>query len=234
MAARNDSHDWEQPTDSELPVPKKNGWLYIFIALGTLAVTALILTTIYREIPRRNAIVKRSKTPITRAVYALALSPVDSATAHIYTRRIAEKIGADSASTKMVVGSTHVAQQFVSFTDFRRSIFEACVNARPANLRIQQVLTANIANTIGGDQLPSTLYIIGDIGADNFTDVQKKLGDAIDALQIRDQVIGPLSIVSYPSPRASEKHREMTMQFLDAFRKRNIDIETKDVSPHAQ
>ena len=232
--AVHDSQHKENIQDSELPPPKKKGWLYIFIAIGMLGVTALVLTTIYREMPRRAAISKRSNVALTRGVYALALSPVDSVSARIYTEKIAQNIGSDSAATKMFISGTYIARQFVSFSEFRQSLFEAIVNARPASIRTQGVLTAGIANSIVSDQLPSTLYIIGELGTENFADVEQRLGDAISALQIRNQTIGPLAIVSYPPLDISEKRMEILTMFLNAFRERGLDVRNEDTTAAVQ
>ena len=214
--------------DSALPPSKKNGWLYIFIFLGAIAIIALVLTAIYRETPRRTAIAKRNKIQLTQGVYALILSPVDSTAARTYTDNISQRIGRDSLSTKMVIGSTHVARQFVTLSDFRTALFEACLKARPANIRTQGVLLANIANFAVSDQLPSTMYFVGDIGTDNFAEVEQRLGDAINALQIRNQTIGPLSIVSYPSRNTPEQFKPVHTMFLNAFRERGLDVKHED------
>lgn len=223
----NNENDLTYPdNNSRLPTPKKNGWIYIFVSIAALAVVALILTTIFRDIPRRNGLVKKRSSPVEYGVYTAILSPVDSATARAFVEHLAQRIGKDSAVTKMVVGGTHMFKQCSSFDDYREVVFESLIQANPKNLRTQSLLLAQVADITIKDQAPSTLYLVGTLASKDYTSIENNFDATIAALQLRNQTIGPLYIYSWlinsTPPDSSEAATHEL--FLNSFRKRGFDV----------
>lgn len=216
--------------NSRLPAPKKNGWMYVFVSFGTLAIIVFVLTAIYRDTPRRTGLVTKRSSPVEYGVYTAILSTVDSATARAFVEHLAQRIGKDSAVTKMVVVGTHMVKQCTSFDDYRQLVYESLVEARPKNLRTQSLLMSQIANVTVKDQAPSTLYLVGALDDSNYTAIESNFEATIAALQLRNQTIGPLRINSWLTAPASQDSSEARALFLNSFRRRGFDVSERPVT----
>lgn len=209
---------------SELPPPTKNGWLYIYSSFAVLALIVFVLTSIYRDTPRRTGVIdKRPMAPV-QGVYTVVLSPVDSATANKFIQYLTQTIGKDSARTKMVVSSTAMFKRCTSFSDYKQIVYNALLQARPRNSETQSQLLSQISKSCVTDRLFSTLYLVGALGDDSYEAVEHNLGTAIAELQLRNQTIGPLQVHSWLMAAPNSPVANVHQQFLNDLRKRKFTV----------
>jgi hypothetical protein len=212
-----------------LPTSRKNNWLYVYGALGLVALTCMIFIGIYRTWPKKSAPVTKRKIPATKNVFAMVMSPLPKASADRISGHIDDEIGADSAVTQMIIGGTAVHKRCMSLDDFSRLTRRALVEAQPEELKRQAVLLSYVAGVITADTLPTKLYIIGKIDESNYKDVEKRIAGAAGAIGGWNRAFGNINIITYIPQPTSPRGDSVKQAFLAALRQQAPNVEERDI-----
>ncbi len=202
-----------------LPTPK-NGWLIIYIALACIAITGVIISIKYRQMPKKTEVVAKRKIPATKSAYTLMLSPLDTLETIKIGEAIREDIGADSALTKMVVGGTALYKQCTSAAEYSRLIAKGLQGAQPDNLEKQALMFSQFVGIMINDTIPVELYLAGKLGGATFEAVDKRLSNTCKDLDLRSSTFGRVRVVSYLRPTDNSINR----QFMQYFRDRGFEV----------
>ncbi len=205
----------------------KRGWIYILAFLAMLPLTVGVLTMVYRQMPKRSAIVKKRKIPATNAVFVTVMSPIDSTRASNIIQTITQEIGADSAYTKMTVGSTAIYKQCTSVDDYRNVLKEGLLYSKDNDLKKQAVLMSHVAGVITTDTLPTKLYIVGKLDANEYEKVQRRLEMMAGVLRSRSDLLGKVSVVTYIPHALNKQEDSVRTLVIDQFRRMQIPVEER-------
>jgi len=204
-----------------IPPARKNNWKYIIGFLGSLAVTALILTIIYAERPKKYEVLKKRTTPAVRSIYAVVFSPVDTATAHSAVQDMRNAVYVkDSSDINMVIGGTAIYKPFMSSEEYCRILDTALVTASNVDIMKQAQLLSQITGVLYKDKLSAQIYLYGSLASDDFTKVSKRLSSAARIILQRNSVINKVELVSYLTPA----NGSATKQFLNYFREQGVTV----------
>lgn len=208
-------------TDLGIPPSRKNSWMYIMGLFGFLAVTALILTWLYAEKPKKYEIMKKRTTPAVRSVYAVVFSPVDTTTTRAFVSDMRREVYTkDSSDINMVIGGTAIYKRFISAEEFCRVLDTALVTASYVDLLKQGQLLSQVTGILYKDTLSAKIYLYGSLGSNDFSNVSKRLSSAARVILQRHTVINKVELVSYLTPA----NAPATHQFLEYFRSQGITV----------
>lgn len=181
-----------------LPTPSPGGWRWvigIFLTLGAIGVT---LSLIFRDYSENNdPSVRERKKNAQRVCYTVVFSNVPEARIRSTINDIITDIGADSAVTDLVIGSSVTDPWSRSINDYRASLRTAMTNAKDHQIGKQTLVTSMIAGLLLNSEMPATLYLVGSLDGEMSPAIRKRTLETIDALIIRRSTRGPLTIVSY-------------------------------------
>jgi hypothetical protein len=210
-----------------LPTARKNTWLYVYGALGLIALTCMIFIGIYRTWPKKSAPVTKRKIPATKNVFAMVMSPVAKPSAEAISQHIDREIGSDSAVTQMIIGGTAVHKRCMSLDDFSRLTRRALAEAQPEELKRQAVLLSYVAGVITADTLPTKLYIIGKIDESDFKEVEKRVAGAASAIGGWNRAFGNIKIITYIPQPTSPRGDSVKRAFIAALRQQAPSVEER-------
>jgi hypothetical protein len=205
----------------------KRGWLYILMFLAMLPITVGILTAVYRQMPKKSAIVKKRKIPATNAVFVSVMSTVDSTHAQRIIGTIAQEIGADSTYTKMTVGSTAIFKQCTSLDDYKNVLREGLLYSKDNDLKKQAVLMSHVAGVITTDTLPTKLYLVGKLDAHEYEKVQRRMEMMAGVLRSRSDLLGRVGVIAYIPEGKDREQDSIRKLVLDNFRRVQIPVEER-------
>jgi hypothetical protein len=219
------SLEQEETPDNTLGIAaiptRKYGYLIIYGCLAFIGIMSVVLSKIYRQIPKKTEVIAKRTIPATSSTYTLMLSPLDSVTATTIGQAIRADIGADSTVTKMVVGGTALYKQCSSGTEYGKLIAQGLREAQPANLGSQALMFSQFIGIMIGDTLPARLYLAGQLGGNTIEQVDKRLSSTCKDLKLRSDALGKVSVVSYLRPIDNP----INSQFLQYFRNRGFTVE---------
>lgn len=200
---------------------RKYGYLFIYGCLGLIGIMSVVLSKIYREMPKKTEVIAKRTVPATASTYTLMLSPLDSNTALEIGQAIRADIGSDSTITKMVVGGTALYKQCSSGAEYGKLISRGLREAQQANLEKQALMFSQFIGIMIGDTLPARLYIAGQLGGNSIAQADKRLSGTCRDLKLRSDALGKVNVVSYLRP----VDNPLNHQFLQYFRDRGFTVE---------
>ena len=181
-----------------LPKPSPGGWRWVigvFVMLGIIGVT---LSLIYRDYSENNdPSVRERKRNAEFVSYAVVFSNVPESRVQPTIDDIILSIGADSARTDLVLGSSVTDPWCRSIADYRASLVLAMTGAKDLPIGKQTLVTSMITGLLVKSDMPATLYLIGSLNGDMTPAIRKRTQETVDAMVVRRSTRGPLSIVSY-------------------------------------
>lgn len=215
----------DDPTDlpSELPPPRKRGWLYVFLAFGILGVTGLVLSQLYRNMPKRTQVVEKRRGPADRSFYACILSRVDNITADSITATILREIGSDTTRVDMVIGSTMYGKRCTSVSEFGRLIRESMRGSSDLPLGKQTLLLSQVLGVLTKEESPARLYIIGTLNNDGFEFIGKRTSQSAAAVELHSRTMAPANVVFYLQPATADVH----VKYLAFWKDRGFPVEIR-------
>lgn len=193
----NDVSQTDNPL-SGVPV-KKKGWLLIFGLYATLAITAVVLGSLYRVLPKRSEVLAKRKAKPEFSSYALILSPLKTDQAYAVAQGIMNDIGEDSTKTKMVISGTAFHKQCTSLAEYGRLIARSSMQAQPPQSAVQAQLTEKMLNIMITDTILAQFYIIGNFGDAPISEIEKKVLPVFTGIDLRSKTIGKVRIFTYMS-----------------------------------
>ena len=200
---------------SGVPV-KKRGWLIIFALYAALAITAIVLGSLYRVLPKRSEVLAKRKAKPEFSSYALILSPLKSDEAHKVAQSIMNDIGEDSTKTKMVISGTAFHKQCTSLAEYGHLITQSAIQAQPPQSTVQAQLTDKMLNIMISDKILAQFYIIGNFGNASLNEIQKTVLPVFTGIDLRSKTIGKVHVFTYFSGGDSLSNVSVTNYLKDA------------------
>ena len=181
-----------------LPQPSPGGWRWVIGIFVTLGIIGVTLSLIYRDYSENNdPSVRERKRNAEFVSYAVVFSNVPASQVQTTIDDIIASIGADSARTDLVLGSSVTDPWCRSIEDYRNSLTTAMTKAKPLPIGKQTLVTSMVAGLLVKSDMPATLYLIGSLDGDLTPAIRKRTQETVDAMIVRRSTRGPLSIVSY-------------------------------------
>lgn len=202
---------------------RKYGYLVIYGFLALIGITSIILSKVYRQMPKKTEVIAKRTVPAKASTYTLMLSPLDSSTAGTIGQSIRKEIGSDSIITKMVVGGSALYKQCSSGAEYGKLISQGLREAQPAMIDKQALMFSQFIGIMISDTLPAKLYLAGQLGGNTMAQVDKRISGTCKDLKLRSDVLGKVQVVSYLRPVENQMNR----QFLQYFRDRGFEVEER-------
>lgn len=205
----------------QIPSPGKKGWKIIFGGIGLLALTALILSLIYRQQPRPTELLERKKrAAATHVVYTVVFSKVDDATTRRALDRIVRDVTPDSAVTDLVIGSTVTDPWCASVNEYQRMILKACRETGDMRISKQTQVMSMIAGLLTKSTKPATIYLLGSLTDAEPADYVKRTEQTAAGIALRNEVIGPVRVVSF-----LDTTKTINARYLSILRDKGFGVE---------
>jgi hypothetical protein len=199
------------------PQLKQVSWKLVYAALAFLAITGLTLSIVYRQMPKKTSVVERERRrQAQHAAFTIMLAPIGQQQAQKIAEFIINDIGADSATTDLVVASTVTDPWCASIEEYRQTIINAGANTKELSLRKQGELMSMIAGLLTKTTIPSTLYICGYVNANDLEDIATRTLRTAQAIQIRSSLAAPIRVVNLLSNPSSDVHKQYIALFTSA------------------
>lgn len=185
--------------DQKIPSSRRGAWL-IYALLAAVGILSVVLSQIYREMPKRSEVLERRKIKPEWSTYVLPLSPLDSAFAATFSGDVVRSIGKDSGITKMVITGTAVYKQCTSLAEYGRLIAKGVREAHPPAIGTHSMMLAKVMDVMTADTAQARLYIVGSFGAPTLETVRKELQTTLNGLRLRTQKLGRIDVFIYTRP----------------------------------
>ena len=204
------------PEASQLPPSRKHAWLLVYGLFATLAVVALVLTVIYRQTTKPSQVLQMERMRnSTHTSYAIVFSKVAPSVADTIINYIIGEIGADSATTDLVLGTTVTDPWCASIGEYRTMLHKAMSETGDLRLGDQTLIVSKVAGILLKNEHTSTVYFIGTLTGNELGRVGRRTEQSASAMKTRAQLMGPVRIVSMLQPPDSPIHKE----YVDIYRK---------------
>lgn len=203
----------------KIPTSRRGHWI-IYACLAAVGIMSVVVSQLYRQLPKRSEVIERRKVKPERSSYILVLSAGGKEFARQVAGDVAREIGGDSAKTKMVITSTAVYKQCTSLAEFRLLIGRGIQQAHPPALGTQSLMLAKILDVLGADTARARLYIVGKLGANSLESIQKEMQTTLNGIRLRSQKLGRVEVIFYPHPKPDT----VSSEFAEYLRKGGFSV----------
>lgn len=212
------------PEASQLPPARKNSWLLVYGLFATLAITALVLTMVYRKTTKPSQVLQKERMRnSTHTTYAIVFSKVDPTIADTIVNYIVREVGADSVTTDLVLGTTVTDPWVATIGEYRTMLHKAMSETGKLRLGDQTLIVSKVAGIMLKNEHVSTVYLIGTLNGDDLGRVARRTEQSASAMKSRSQLMGPVRIVSLLEPPDSPIHKE----YVDIYRKVGLEVTSR-------
>lgn len=199
-----------------VPRPRKRAWILVFSAFALLAVTGLTLSILYRESPKSGDIVNKARKRSAKHVeYAIVFSAIPPELVDSVVNSVLASIP-DTATTDLVIGSTVVDPSCANVSEYRRNLRRALTESRKTPLGKQTQIMSMVAGLLIKTEQPATLHLLGTLEGDSLGGVRSRTQQSAAGIKLRNDVIGPVSIVNHLYPTTSATHTDYISIFQSA------------------
>lgn len=182
---------------SMLPPTTKNGWLIIYGAVALLAITGVVLGALYRDTTKPGEVISRDRQKhAKRVVYTVVFGSVSPVRADSIIARIVRDIGTDTTKTDMIIGSPTTDPWCASLSEYRRNLKKAMTTPKIIPLGKQSVIVSMVGGLLTKNELPATLYLVGDMSQDDISMIIPRTTRTAAALELRSRIMGPVNVVN--------------------------------------
>ena len=182
---------------SMLPPTTKNGWLIIYGVVAALAITGVILGALYRDTTKPGEVISRDRQKHAKqVVYTVVFSDVEPQRADSIIDRITRDIGADSTKTDMIIGSPTTDPWCASIGEYRRNLKKAMTTRKVIPIGKQSVIVSMIGGLLIKNELPATLYLVGNLTDDDISTIVPRTSRTVAALELRSRIMGPVAVIN--------------------------------------
>jgi hypothetical protein len=182
---------------SMLPPTTKNGWLIIYGGVAVLAITGVILGALYRDTTKPGEVISRDRQKHAKqVVYTVVFSRVEPQQADSIINRITRDIGSDTTKTDMIIGSPTTDPWCASIGEYRRNLKKAMMTAKVIPIGKQSVIVSMIGGLLIKNELPATIYLVGNMSEDDISTIVPRTSRTVAALELRSRIMGPVRVVS--------------------------------------
>lgn len=189
--------------ESFLPKPKKRGWLMIYVGIGALAVTGLILSLLYRDVKKPTDVLQKERHKNAKAVsYAVIFSSLEGPIVDTIVDRIITDIGIDTLTTDMVLGSTVTDPWCASVGEYERMIRKSLAETNELGIGKQTMIMSMIAGLLTKSDLPARIYLIGTLNGPMNDGIISRTKQTAAAFALREHAMGKVTVISLLRPAA--------------------------------
>lgn len=182
---------------SMLPPTTKNGWLIIYGVVALLAITGVILGALYRDTTKPGEVISRDRQKHAKqVVYTVVFSSIEPQRADSIIERITRDIGADTTKTDMIIGSPTTDPWCASIGEYRRNLKKAMMTGKVIPIGKQSVIVSMIGGLLIKNELPATIYLVGNMSEDDISTIVPRTSRTVAALELRSRIMGPVKVVS--------------------------------------
>lgn len=206
---------------SALPKERKNAWIWVYVMFATLAITALILSLLYRQTTKPSQVLQKERMRnATRTSYAIVFSKVPSPTADTIVNYITNAVGADSMTTDLVLGTTVTDPWCATVGEYRAMMYKAMRETGDLCIGDQTLIVSKVAGILLKNEHASVVYLIGTLTGNDLKSVGRRTEQSASAMKTRSKLMGPVRIVSMLQPPHSPIHDE----YINIYRKAGLDV----------
>lgn len=203
---------------SMLPKATRNGWLYFYILVACLAISAVILGELYRDTTKPGEVIARERSKHAVAVaFTIVYSEVDPAKADTIIDRIIAQIGPDSAKTDLIIGSPTTDPWCASIGEYRRNLKKAMTTHKVIPIGKQSMIASMIAGLLTKNKHRATVFLVGDITGSDISSIAPRTEETAAGVEIRSKVIGPVSIINF-----MDTTKPANNAYVELFRKKGL------------
>ncbi len=204
--------------ESMLPKTTKNGWLYIYLVVAALAITAVILGQLYRDTTKPGEVISRDrKKYASNVVYTIVYSEVPPAKADSIIDSITADIGKDTTRTDMVIGSPTTDPWCASIGEYRRNLKKAMTTKKVIPLGKQSVIASMIGGLLTKNDLPARLYLVGDLTGNDAKMILGRTESTAAALELRSRIMGSVEVINF-----MDTTKPANKAYVDVFKRKKI------------
>ncbi|MFM8771974.1 MAG: hypothetical protein ACKOE4_08160 [Candidatus Kapaibacterium sp.] len=183
---------------SMLPPTTKNGWLIIYGVVALLAITGVVLGALYRDSTKPGEVISRDRQKhANRVVYTVVFSSVSPTRADSIIEQITRAIGTDTTKTDMIIGSPTTDPWCASLSEYRRNLKKAMTTKKVIPIGKQSIIVSMVGGLLTKNELPATLYLVGDMSKDDITTIVPRTSRTAAALELRSRIMGPVNVVNF-------------------------------------
>lgn len=188
--------------ESMLPPSSSNGWKIVFALLGLLAVTGLVLSLVYRDSTKPGEVIRKAqRKAATRVVYTIVFSRIDAAQTDRIISEIVRDLGSDTSTADLIIGSPVTDPWCASISEYKRNLRKAMTETKDLPIGKQSVVVSMVAGLLTKNELPARVYLVGRINGDDVGPIAQRTSKTVAAIELRANIMGPVSVVSYLSPQ---------------------------------
>ncbi|MBM4179358.1 MAG: hypothetical protein FJ211_08515 [Ignavibacteria bacterium] len=192
------SENLQDTEESMLPKTTKNGWLYIYLVVAALAITAVILGQLYRDTTKPGEVISRDrKKYATNVVYTIIFSQIPAVRADSIIARITSEIGSDTTKTDMIIGSPITDPWCASIGEYKRNLKKAMTTRKVIPIGKQSIIASMIGGLLTKNDLPARLYLVGDLTGNDATMILGRTESTAAALELRSRIMGKVEVINF-------------------------------------
>ncbi len=184
--------------ESFLPPVSRRGWVWVLSAFLLIAIIGVTMSLIFRDHStpeERTALYRRRNAD--RVCYTIVFSKVEAPYRKQIIDEIIADIGADSSSTDLVIGSSATDPGSKSLADYRAALHVAMTETGDVIIGKQSQITSMVAGLLTKNELPATIYFVGDLSSPLTDGVTARTINSAEAFAMRSEIMAPVSVVSY-------------------------------------
>lgn len=204
--------------ESMLPKTTKNGWLYIYLVVAALAITAVILGQLYRDTTKPGEVISRDrKKYASNVVYTIVFSEIPADRADSIISHIASDIGSDTTKTDMIIGSPTTDPWCASIGEYRRNLKKAMTTKKVVPIGKQSIIASMIGGLLTKNDLPARLYLVGNITGNDATMILHRTESTAAALELRSRIMGKVEVIN-----CMDTTKPANRAYVDVFRSKGL------------
>jgi hypothetical protein len=186
------------------PPTRRNGWIIVYVFFAVLATAGVTLSLLYRDSSKPGEAINKERRKAARFVtYVIVFSKIDEQRADAIIADIVRDVGADTAVTDYVIGSPITDPWCATIGEYQRNLKKAMTQAKPMVIGKQSVVVSMVAGLLIKNQLPARIYFVGSLAGDDITSIAPRTANTAAAFELRSNVQGPISVISYLEPASS-------------------------------
>lgn len=190
------------------PPSRKNGWIIVYVFFAVLATAGVTLSLLYRDSAKPGEAINKERRKAAKHVsYVIVFSKIDEQRADAIISDIVRDVGADTAITDYVIGSPITDPWCASIGEYQRNLKKAMTQAKPMVIGKQSVVVSMVAGLLIKNQLPARIYFVGSLTGDDITSIAPRTANTAAAFELRANVQGPITVISYLEPAASPANK---------------------------
>jgi hypothetical protein len=204
-------------------------YLVVLAAFAGIATLAVVLSALYRDAPKATEVLDRKRRANAKFVsFAVVFGNVSPALRERVITDIATDIGADTALTDMVVGSTVADPWCAGIGEYKRQLSMAMTQSRTIPIGKQTLIMSMIAGFLNKSDLPARVYLIGNLNNDQLTEkgaqaIISRTEQTVAAISWRHGARAPVTVISYMDTTSSS----MNVKYVNLFRNAKFALENR-------